>query len=272
MQPVTDYLDYRKYILDYYKEHKEQGSFSWREFSRIAGFGNPVYLKRVTEGVHNLSLQSAGRVAKGMNLVGKDLIYFKLMVLFKNAKTSQERESAFKRMQKIGRDNDSTLHSKDVLRFFSSYKNLVVRELATFIPEATPSKIAQMAIPEMSPVEVADSIGLMLKLGILEKAENGKLHQTSKVISMIEPAKQVASTKLQIAMGKLALDAMQKIPFAERNMTGLTIGISPKTYKRIVYEISEFHKKIAAIVTEDTESNQVFRLNLQLFPLSKIVK
>ena len=272
MLPVTDYLDYRKYILDYYKEHKELSSFSWRGFSRIAGFGSPVYLKRVADGKHNLSLQAAERVGKSMNLVGKSLVYFKFMVLFKSAKTSEERELAFKQMQKIGCASESALHSRDFLRFYSSYKNLVVRELVALMPEATPSKIAQMAIPEMTPVEVAESIGLMLRLGILVKDGNNKLHQTAKVISMMGPTKQVASTKLQAAMGNLALEAIKKLPFAERNMTGLTVGISPKTYKRIIYEISEFHKKIASIVTDDMESSRVYRLNLQLFPLSKSVK
>ncbi len=89
---------------------------------------------------------------------------------------------------------------------------------------------------------------------------------------MVDGLKQQASTNLQYEMGTLALEALQNLPFAERSMSGLTVGISEKAHERILCEIAEFRKKITSIVVEDQNVERVYRLNLQFFPLSKKIE
>jgi uncharacterized protein (TIGR02147 family) len=48
MKPITEYQDYRRYMQDFYDERKKFG-FTWREFSKEAGFASPSYLKLVCE-------------------------------------------------------------------------------------------------------------------------------------------------------------------------------------------------------------------------------
>lgn len=65
--PVVEYLDYRKYIMDYYIERKSSIGFTtWRAFAQKAIFSSPVYLKQVADGKCNLSSAAAERVAKAM--------------------------------------------------------------------------------------------------------------------------------------------------------------------------------------------------------------
>ena len=47
------------------------------------------------------------------------------------------------------------------------------------------------------------------------------------------------------------------------------MGISKKTFQRISQEVEKFRQKIVSIACEDQNSEQVYRLNLQLFPLTK---
>ena len=49
MKPLFEYLDYRQYLRDFYVEQKAQRKFSFREFSKIAGFSSPVFIKLVIE-------------------------------------------------------------------------------------------------------------------------------------------------------------------------------------------------------------------------------
>ena len=58
------------------------------------------------------------------------------------------------------------------------------------------------------------------------------------------------------------------LPVTERNFTGVTVGVSEDSYNRIVKELDECRRKIIAIATEDKNINQVYRVNLQLFPLT----
>jgi uncharacterized protein (TIGR02147 family) len=50
------------------------------------------------------------------------------------------------------------------------------------------------------------------------------------------------------------------------------MGVSKETYDRIVNLLDEFRSKIIAIAAEDKNIEQVYRLNLQLFPLTKNIK
>ena len=72
-------------------------------------------------------------------------------------------------------------------------------------------------------------------------------------------------------MGELALDAVSLSP-SERSMSGITMGITRNGYERIVKALAEFRKQILNIVSEDGDTEQVYRLNLQFFPLTENVR
>jgi uncharacterized protein (TIGR02147 family) len=58
----------------------------------------------------------------------------------------------------------------------------------------------------------------------------------------------------------------------ERHFSGVTMGLSNESYRKIENVLDECRRKIIAIAAEDKDVDQVYRLNLQLFPLSKKVK
>ncbi len=72
-------------------------------------------------------------------------------------------------------------------------------------------------------------------------------------------------------MGYLAIDSLDRFATNERNVTGITMGVNRQTYERIVHELDECRKRIVAIAEECSDIRQVYRLNLQFFPLSKEV-
>lgn len=272
MNSIVKYMDYHKYIHDFYMERKANSAFSWREFAKLANFSNPVYLKQVADGKYNLSLKSADKVAKAMDLAGIDHIYFRLLVSFSCAKNDKFRQSVFKKMQDIVADRQEAALNSESYRFFKSWKYSVIREIASTLQNPKASEISKLCYPEISASEVSEALKLMCRLGLLLQDKDGKYHETSKVISMVDGLKQQASTNLQYEMGTLALEALQNLPFAERSMSGLTVGISEKAHERILCEIAEFRKKITSIVVEDQNVERVYRLNLQFFPLSKKIE
>jgi uncharacterized protein (TIGR02147 family) len=62
------------------------------------------------------------------------------------------------------------------------------------------------------------------------------------------------------------------LPLSERDMSGVTMGITRKAYEQIKKEIVDFRRRIVAIASADDDAEQVYRLNLQLFPLSERLK
>jgi uncharacterized protein (TIGR02147 family) len=73
---------------------------------------------------------------------------------------------------------------------------------------------------------------------------------------------------MQREMGEFAVKALD-LPLSERDMSGLTMGLTRRAYEKIRKEIADFRRRIVAIASEDDETEQVYRLNLQLFPLSE---
>jgi uncharacterized protein (TIGR02147 family) len=58
------------------------------------------------------------------------------------------------------------------------------------------------------------------------------------------------------------------VPQNERHFSGVTLGITQGAYDEIVAEIDAFRKRIIEIATRETETDEVYRLNIQFFPMT----
>ena len=183
MKDILEYTSYRQYIADYYAEKKAKSAFTWQEFTRAAGFSSPVHLKYVSEGRLNLSDAAALRVAQAMHLAGYEQDYFYAMVRFDNAKTDFEKKDAFGGMLSIAEAHKAKIIEGDSFRYFESWKNPVLRELAPAMPGAKPLALARACCPEITAAEVTESLNFLVKAGFLKKDEEGRFVQTDKFIT-----------------------------------------------------------------------------------------
>ena len=138
MKDIFEYTGYRQYIADYYAEKKEKTAFTWREFTKKAGFTSSVYLKYISEGQFSLSEDAVERVADAMHLTGQRREYFHEMTQFDHAKTDKAKKDAFNRMLAIANQNKAKIIEGDAFRYFDSWKNPVLRELAPARPGGKP--------------------------------------------------------------------------------------------------------------------------------------
>ena len=271
MKPIVEYQDYHAFLSDYYEERKRTSAFSWREFAKIAGFVSPSYLKDVCAGKTNLSKVAMGRVAEAIGLVGHEVAYFELMVQFGNAKTDDAKKKFLEQMHSIALDRKVRIVDKDAFEYYDSWKNPVVRELAPLMPGAMPGEIAKMCTQEVSALDVRKSLAFLVRAGFLKQVGENVYVQTEKSVEGSKEGLPLAIRSMHREMGNLAIDSLDRFTADERNVTGVTMGIDRKTYERIVHELDECRKKITAIAEECNIIKQVYRLNLQLFPLSKEV-
>ena len=271
MKPIVEYQDYHAFLGDYYEERKRTSAFSWREFAKIAGFVSPSYLKDVCSGKTNLSKVTMGRVAAAVGLVGYEVTYFEAMVQFGNAKTDDVRKKFLEQMQSIALDHKVRIVDKDAFEYYDSWKNSVVRELAPIMPGAMPGEIAKMCTQEISALEVRKSLAFLERTGFLKQVGENVYVQTEKSVEGSREGLPLALRSMHREMGRLAIDSLDRFASNERNITGVTMGVDRETYERIVHELDECRKKITAMAEECNNIKQVYRLNLQLFPLSKEV-
>ena len=269
MNPITDYQDYRQYMREFYEERKLATGFSWREFTRLAGFSSCGYLKLVCDGKTRLSRVGALRVAGAMNLSGYQAEYFSLMVELCEAADDVARLQVFERMCALAKKNKVHVVGAESVEYFGSWVNPLVRELAPIMPGAKPSEIAKRCMPEATVGEVRNALELMLKLGLLEKDGAGNYRQVNRWLSNGGAPVALSLQTMQKQLALLAADALDNIPKEDRNISGLTFGADDKAYERIVDETNKFRRTVMDIIANVKKYDRVYRLNLQLFPLSR---
>lgn len=269
MKDILEYTSYRQYIADYYADKKAKSAFTWPEFARAAGFSSPVYLKYVSEGRFNLSDAAVERVAAAMHLSGGDLDFFREMVRFDHAKTDKAKKESFQKLMAMAESRKAKIIEADAFRYFDSWKNPVLRELAPSMPGAKPLALAKACRPKVSAAEVSESLNFLVKANLLQKDEEGNYKQTDKVVTTgpmeVTP---VVVRGLHRQMGEIALEAIEGVPQDERHFSGVTLGITQNAYDEIVAEINAFRKKIIEIATRENETDEVYRLNIQFFPMT----
>ena len=273
MKPVMEYTSYRVYIRDYYAERKERYGFTWRDFAKSAGYSSPVFLKLVCDSKANLSEAGIERVASAMGLVGVDLQYFRHLVAFNQEKSSAAKKKIFAEMRRIANENAFALVGEDQYDYYGSWLNPVLREMAPRLNGATPAQMAGELVFDCDASRVKNSLKLLEKNGLLEKDEQGHYNQSSRSVTTGNlDVTSLAIREMHRQMGELGIQSLDQVPVKERDISGLTICISEGAFEKITKEIAEFRRRISSIVMEDAGEERVYRLNVQLFHPSRILR
>ena len=270
MKPIVEYSDFRMFMRDFYEERKRCSAFSWREFSKLAGFSSPSYMKVVCDGKSKLSRIGVERTGAAMGLSGFEMDYFRAMVKFGQAETEEMKKTAYNEMLAIAKTYKVRTLEGDLFQYYDSWRNPVLRELAPIMPGATPGEMAKMCYPEVSALEVRDSLEFLTKAGLLKKV-NGNFVQSETSVKGTTDATRLALRGMHREMSRLATPALE-LPKEVRNFSGVTMGLSRDSYCKIESVLDECRRQIIAIAAEETNIEQVYRVNLQLFPLTKNVK
>lgn len=271
MKPIFEYQDYRACMGDYYDDRKKKSAFTWRDFSKAAGFASPSYLKLVCDGKSSLSRVGIPKVAAAMGLAGAELAYFKALVEFGNAKDDKKKTKFLNEMTRIATELKVRVLYADTFAYYDSAVNSIVRELAPLMPGALPNDIAKKIKHTFSAQHVRESLAFLVKAGLLRETDDNTYEQTDKSITGSSEAIPLALRSMNRQMIDLARESLDKVDSSERNISGVTMGVNADTYAQIAKEVDACRKKIISIANKCQDIDRVYRLNLQLFPLTETI-
>ena len=275
---VFDYTDYRKLLADYYAEQKEKmPQFSYKYFANKAGFKNKGFVFNIVKGVKNLSKTSIFKVSRAMSLNKSESDYFENLVAFNQAKDLDEKNHFYKRMETVknrsNKKSDIPLIRKDQYDFYSSWYLSAIRSLIDMYEFKDNYKwLSQNVYPAITHKQAKNAVQTLKKLGLIEKKNNGSYKVKNKTVTTGKEVSSLAVSNLHLETMKLAANALKEISKNKRNITGLTLGISQKTYETICEEIQNFQSKILELAEKDKDADSVYQLNFHLFPLSNTEK
>jgi uncharacterized protein (TIGR02147 family) len=273
LQDLFSYIDYRKFLKDVYVAKKELNpGFSFRVFSRLAGFSSPNFLKLVMDNKRNLSRPGARKIAQGLKLNKDAARFFEYLVLFNQAVTAVDKERYAKQL--IASRSYRKSHPLHELQFnyFAKWYYIPIRELASLEGfREDPAWIAAQILPPIQPHEAKRALHELLKLGILQRDAGGKIGLANLNIATGDEVTQSSVAQFHREMLKRAAESIDRIPRENRDISSITMGMAAHTARKIKEKIQEFRKEIVALVSEDKDPNTVYQLNFQLFPLAKVL-
>jgi len=270
MRSIFEYMDYRKFLADYYAFKKNANrNFSYRVFNAKAGISSPVFFKLVIDGKRNLGLSSIDKFATALNLNKKETVYFKKLVLFDQSDNPEEKQEHYAVIRSMRNLISEKALTNVQYEYFSNWYNVVIREIVTLYNFHDDYQLLAEAVkPPITAAEAKASVELLLKLNLLKKNEQGFYEQVDTAISADSDLGLIAVRHFNRSMLLKAIKAIDEIDRRERHISGLTIGISKSLFAVLDVEIAAFKERIVSLVNREENSSGVYQLNIQLFPVS----
>jgi uncharacterized protein (TIGR02147 family) len=226
-------------------------AYSLRAFSRSLGMDSST-VSAIMNGKRPLTIKSAKKIVSGLeilnpveaqNLIADTLVHEKDPVL-----TGYEQFS---------------LEAAEAISFWQHFAILAVLEMKDF--KATDRQISErLNIPLGIVWECLDRLS---KLNLIVKNEKGwKLTGKNMATPSDIPSAILREGHRQTIIK--ALDSLENDPVEVRDMSGITMSISKDRLPQAKKMIQTFRRKLSTYMEEGSR-DAVYRLNIQLFPLSQ---
>ena len=246
---IFTYDDYRIAILDYYQLQKERhpGKFSYRYFARLAGFNTSNFIQLVIKGNRNLGFESVKKIARVMGLRGRAYDYFENLVFFNQAKTNDDKTRFYDRLVSFKEYQDTRIVSDSQKLYFSKWYYSVVREmvrLPMFKPD--PKWISANMDPAIKIEQAKEALEILKKLKLIAIKGKRWVQKDAQLTSREQGAcnEVVAYHRRMIHWG---YDSLKK-PADKRDISGITMAISPAKFNLIQKRIAAFREDIQSII------------------------
>ncbi len=269
MKPIQQYIDYREYLADYQAERQTRNaSLSIRALLKKAGITSPSYFRQVVDGSRNLTEKTTEQLLSAMSLNEAESEYFREMVRFCHADSSENKQRCYLRLRELASQAKVRVVGEDSYAFYENWYTPVIRELICLKDFGEDyGRLARSLRPRIGASEAKKSVKLLLDLGFVKPCTGGGYEQSDSLLNTGFEVHSMAVRAFNKQMVGLARDALDAYPSQERHVTGITMGVSRKTYESIVEEIRALHERVLRLVEMDQDQERVYQLCTMVFPV-----
>lgn len=268
---IFSYLDYRTFLKDWYRGKKvAQPEFSFRLFSRVAGFRSPNFYKLVMDGARNLTEVSVRPFLRGLGLRGDQQAYFRTLVFFNQARTHEQKDHYYQQLLKYREFTTIRPLHKEMYDYCKTWYHPIVREMISSPAfDGTPAWIAKRLQPRITEQQAAVSLELLQVLGMITRAGDGTWSATDQVVSTGHETSDVIFNNYHQELLRQVLQKMLKVPQDERDISALTLGIVKSQFPVIKKKIQSFREDLLKLVQHEGATEEVVIVTMQLLPMTE---
>lgn len=268
---IFTYTNYRDFLKDYYDSSKENNkNFSYRYFAKKAGFTSSNFLYLVIHGKRNLTKDYVPKFASAMGLSKLEQRYFEALTSFNQAKSPEAKRYYLELLYNLKRNQTGKLLNDQQYEYISNWYYPVIREMV-LLPsfKENPTWIRKELGGRVSTRQIRDALETLIRLDLVRRNEEERLVQTDQHVVTEEEVMHAAAHSFHQQMLSLAKEVLKTVAGDEREISGVTMALSPKQFKEIKRMIHEFEDKILNYLSTDPDMpEKVYQINMQLFPVT----
>lgn len=269
---LFEYQDYQKFLVDYFKDLRARiPSLSYQKIQNELGLSSKSQVFRLVKGqlVHfNTNLMNKLCAYMDFNQLEED--YFESLIRYSTAKDEHEKEKIKKNIQAIISTEKPKLLTAEHQAFLKDMNAPALRELLPMFSNVpSTDHIAEQFYVPISKQEIEESISTLINLKLIGKEKN-QFHQTSHTLSNNSKITTSFVRDYQLKIFEKSIENLAFSDTDQQHLGAQTFSINQKGFLKLKKRISDFVQDVVRIVNEnDEDSEQVYQLNLQLFPLTK---
>lgn len=270
MPNIFNYIDYRSFLEDFYKEQKSiNKAFSYQYFANKAGFKSKSFIKLVIDGKKNLTDESIQKLNLVLKLNDKAFSYFKDLVAFNQTKSVQQRNFYFEKLTQYNKRSNARTVLSQQYEFYSRWYYNAIREIVVAIDfKEDYEYLGKLLKPSISGKMARDAVNVLLKLGLIERCENHYV-QCSSLITTGDEVRSLAITNFHLENLALAATAIETVQSSNREISCVVAGLSDQGFNIVKDEVRKFRKRILEIAALEKNVTRVYHVNFQAIPVSE---
>lgn len=281
---LSDCMDYRKFLADFYEHKKDQTKnhfrpYSYAHFSAAADIKSPNYLKMIIEGKRNLSDDMVSKFAKAMSLNKEQGEELRLLVNFNQAEDPANRNFALKALSEFRVEQKLKQGAID-RKTWEKVPNWVAWVLYAMVDQEgvkfDVASLKSLLRGKASDSEIESALNSLFESGELVKdLETGEVKKTRSMIENSEEVPVALVRKLQAQLMYLGLESLYQDAPTEREFGSLTLSMTKKEFEELKFKLRQMRKGLTkdnSIARMGAKGERVYQLNIQLYPVSDASK
>lgn len=257
----------------YDKKHKESYKFSYGFISSQLGYKSRTAFSHIMTGNKRLTNKDIRLLGELFELKGKSYDYFRLLIKKVQATSSEEKLAANKQLQEIAPATEVFLNEKEH-HFYADWLNASLRNLLTCgnYTKDDAHKIAERFVKNVDAEDIEKSLNYLLENEFAKENDRGVLKATEKLVRTKTTFGTDELDKYHLDMIKNSLSMMHKVPFRYKEYSTIDFAINLDNFDEIKDQLRVCRQNILDLVTDEKTCDNVFHLNIQLFPITKITQ
>jgi len=266
-----NYMDCREYLEALYKKCKEDHSgYSYKTMAAELGLGSASNLHKMILGTRAIGPKVGKDIAEALELSDSRKKFFLALVELKNCRNADKREKILAEILQLKRRFGSRDFSQEQQLLHSEWYHFVVLELLAFPDiDQSATHLASLMRPRLRASQVTKSIKLLMNLGLVQyNPDTTRIEPVTSGVKTGAETEGLLITKYHHAIMDIAKNAISDIDEDERDISTSTFRVSRQQLEKIKTEIYNLQMRILSEEPTPEESELVYQLNFQLFPVT----